>query len=253
MSRGTERGVDVRRAADRQVTRGPGTTSAHSFSFGAHYDPDNTGHGLLVAHSEHHLLAGAGFALHRHRDLEIVSWVLEGSLVHRDASGGAASVSPGVVQCLSAGSGVLHAETNDDWLTTGDPPHDRPVQLVQMWLVSDEGGAPPRYAQRDLADDLAGGDLVPMASGLARHPGALRLRSSTAALHVARLPPGGSVALPAAPYVHLFVARGDVLLEGSGRLDTGDAARLTAGGGERVTAREPAEVLVWEMHARAGE
>lgn len=91
-----------------------------------------------------------------------------------------------------------------------------------------------------------------MASGRSEHGSAVRLRNRSAALHVARLPPGAEVVLPQAPYLHVSVPVGSVVLEGAGPLGTGDAVRLTATGG-RLTAAEPAEVLVWEMHARAGE
>jgi quercetin 2,3-dioxygenase len=92
---------------------------------------------------------------------------------------------------------------------------------------------------------------VPVASGMAKHDGAaaIRIKNAYAALHVARLEPGNSVTLPEAPYLHLFVPRGAATLEGAGELAEGDAVRLTGEGGQRVTATDPTEVLVWEMHA----
>ena len=98
------------------------------------------------------------------------------------------------------------------------------------------------------------GGLVPVASGMAKHDGAaaIRIKQKDAALHAARLEPGQSVTLPAAPYLHLYVARGAVELEGAGPLAAGAAARITAGDGQRVTATEPSEILAWEMHARLG-
>jgi redox-sensitive bicupin YhaK (pirin superfamily) len=109
----------------------------------------------------------------------------------------------------------------------------------------------PGYEQLEIDDALLSGALVPVASGMDRHEGqsAIRIRNRYAALHVARLAPGQSVELPEAPYLHLFVPRGAVTLEGAGPLATGDAVRFTATGGQKVTATEPAEVLVWEMHA----
>src|SRR6185312_13553708 len=109
----------------------------------------------------------------------------------------------------------------------------------------------PGYEQLEIDGELLSGRLVPVASGLPRHEGAAAIRISNryAALHAARLQPGQSVELPEAPYLHLFVPVGAVTLEGAGELSSGDAVRFTATGGQRVTATEPAEILVWEMHA----
>jgi redox-sensitive bicupin YhaK (pirin superfamily) len=124
------------------------------------------------------------------------------------------------------------------------------VHFVQMWVVPDESGIEPGYAQREIDAELLSGALVSVASGLPRHgDSAIRIANRHATLHAARLEPGASVTLPEAPYLHLFVARGAVTLEGAGALDAGDAVRFTATGGQKVTATEPAEILVWEMHA----
>ena len=96
------------------------------------------------------------------------------------------------------------------------------------------------------------GGLVTIASGIPAHDAAIALHNRNAALHVARLQPGDTVTLPAAPYLHLFVARGRLSLEGADHLEQGDAVRFTDADGRRLTAVEPAEVLVWEMHAKLG-
>ncbi len=121
-------------------------------------------------------------------------------------------------------------------------------------MAPDESRIEPGYEQLDITDELTRGGLVTVASGMDRHrdESAIRIRQKKAALFAARLADGESVALPSAPFVHLYVARGAVELEGAGRLDTGDAARITAADGQRVTAAGDAEVLVWEMHARLG-
>jgi hypothetical protein len=119
-----------------------------------------------------------------------------------------------------------------------------------MWVVPDEPGGTPGYAQREIDAELLSGALVPVASGRPEHgDSAIRIANRDATLHAARLEPGRAVTLPDAPYLHLFVARGAVELEGAGALDAGDAVRFTATGGHRVTATEAAEILVWEMHA----
>ena len=243
--------IDVRRAADRFATRIPWLDSHHSFSFGGHYDPDNTHHGLLLVNNDDVVAPGTGFDTHPHRDMEIVTWVLRGSLVHQDSTGHAGVIYPGLAQRMSAGTGILHSEKNDSWRLTGDDAHTDPVHFVQMWVVPDEDGIEPGYAQREIDADLLSGALVPVASGMPRHDNdsAIRINNRFATLHAARLEPGQAVTLPDAPYLHLFVARGDVTLEGAGTLAEGDAVRFTATGGQRVTATASAEILVWEMHA----
>ncbi|HEX4017291.1 MAG TPA: pirin family protein [Frankiaceae bacterium] len=228
--------------------------SKHSFSFGSHYDADNTHHGLLLVNNDDRVDPGTGFETHPHRDMEIVTWVLSGSLVHQDSTGTSGVIYPGLAQRMSAGKGILHSEKNDSWRVAGGPEHAEPVHFVQMWVVPDEGGVTPGYEQLEIDGELLSGSLVPVASGLDKHDGAaaIRIHNKYAALYAARLSAGQSVELPEAPYLHLFVPHGAVTLEGAGPLAEGDAVRFTATGGQRVTATEPAEILVWEMHASVG-
>ncbi len=243
--------VDVRSAAARYSTRIDWLDSKHSFSFGHHYDPRNTHFGLLLVNNDDVVAAGSGFETHPHRDMEIVTWVLRGQLVHQDSEGHSGVIYPGLAQRMSAGTGILHSEKNDAWRLTGASEHAEPVHFVQMWVVPDEAGIRPGYEQLEVGDELLRGGLVPVASGMAAHrdAAAIRIAQRDAALYVARMAPGDTVALPSAPYVHLFVPRGSVELEGAGQIGPGDAARVTAAEGQRVTATEDAEILVWEMHA----
>jgi redox-sensitive bicupin YhaK (pirin superfamily) len=183
--------------------------------------------------------------------MEIVTWVLRGSLVHQDSTGHSGVIYPGLAQRMSAGRGILHSEKNDAWTLTGEQSHSEPVHFVQMWVVPDESGITPGYQQLEIDDELLRGGLVTIASGMPEHGDdtAITIRNRHAALHGARLEPGDSVELPQAPYLHLFVARGEVTLEAAGPLHEGDAVRFTASGGQRIIATEPAEILVWEMHA----
>jgi len=242
--------VDVRRAGLRSGTRLGWLDSKHSFSFGRHYDPANSHHGLLLVNNDDTVKPGTGFETHPHRDMEIVTWVLQGSLVHQDSEGHTGVIYPGLAQRMSAGTGILHSEKNDSWRLAGEA-HTDPVHFVQMWVVPDETGITPGYEQLEIDHELLAGGLVAVASGMPEHDGAaaIRIKNRYAALHAARLEAGQSVTLPDAPFLHLFVPRGSVTLEGAGTLDTGDAVRLTATGGQRVTAAEPAEILVWEMYA----
>lgn len=247
--------LSVRRAGERFATRIDWLDSRHSFSFGSHYDPGNTHFGLLLVNNDDVVRPGAGFETHPHRDMEIVTWVLRGSLVHQDSAGHSGVIYPGLAQRMSAGTGILHSERNDVRRLGGRTGAEDPVHFVQMWVVPDEAGIRPGYEQLEIDAELLRGGLVPVASGLARHDGqaAIRIAQRHAALHAARLAPGASTTLPEAPYVHLFVPAGTVVLEGAGAVGTGDAVRITGSGGQRVTAGpDGAEVLVWEMHAALG-
>jgi hypothetical protein len=245
--------LDVRRAdADRLHTRLRWLDSHHSFSFGQHWDPNNTHFGLLLVNNDDVIAPGTGFDTHPHRDMEIVTWVLRGQLVHQDSEGHSGVIYPGLAQRMSAGRGILHSEKNDSWRLLGGTEHDEPVHLVQMWVVPDEVRIDPGYEQLEIADEQLRGRLAPVASGMAKHDGAsaIRIKQRDAALHAARLSAGDAVTLPDAPYLHLFVPRGSVTLEGAGELGTGDAARIAGNGGQRVVAgQDGAEVLVWEMHS----
>jgi redox-sensitive bicupin YhaK (pirin superfamily) len=235
--------VDVRRAAERFHTRIGWLDSYHSFSFSSHYDPANTHHGLLLVSNDDTVRAGTGFRTHPHQDMEIVTWMLDGELEHKDSEGHRGIIYPGLAQRMSAGTGIWHSEMN--------PRHDKDVHFVQMWVPPDTERIRPGYEQLDINAQLAGGGLVPIASGRG-HAAAISIRQRDAVLWGGRLKPTETVRLPDAPFVHVFVARGGATLEGAGALATGDAVRLTRAGARGLTADAStgAEVLVWES---AGE
>ena len=145
--------IDVRRAADRFATRIPWLDSKHSFSFAGYYDPANTHHGLLLVNNDDWVEPAAGFDTHPHRDMEIVTWVLQGSLVHQDSTGHNGLIYPGLAQRMSAGTGILHSEKNDSWRLQGEQ-HTEPVHFVQMWVVPDEAGITPGYEQLEIGSEL---------------------------------------------------------------------------------------------------
>jgi quercetin 2,3-dioxygenase len=232
--------IDVRRAGERFATDIGWLDSHHSFSFGSHYDPSNTHFGLLLVSNDDVVAPSTGFSTHPHRDMEIVTWVLDGELEHKDSEGNVGIIYPGLAQRMSAGTGILHSEMN---ATNGAPVH-----FVQMWVIPDAERIAPGYEQLDINAELDRGGLVPLASGRG-HDAAIAIRQRDAVLLAARLGAGEAVALPDAPYVHVFVARGAVDLDGAGHLNGGDAVRLTAAGGPPLTAIEPSEILVWEMQS----
>jgi quercetin 2,3-dioxygenase len=229
---------DVRRAGSRAVTRTDWLHSAHSFAFGPHYDPDNISFGPLLALNVDELQPGPGYPRHRHTSLEILTWVVSGTLEHSDSHGDRL-VRPGMLQYLSAASGIEHTERSAS--------ATEPVRLVQMWLAPAEPGGEPRHAAAEVP--LPAGQLVLAASGIRRAP--ITLRGSGAELHAARLPAGATAQLPAAPLVHLFLLTGAA----GARDDAGHAERLTAEDALRVTGSRPvtlsaeqdAELLVWAI------
>jgi quercetin 2,3-dioxygenase len=235
---------EIRRAADRALTTTSWLKSRHSFSFGDHYDPQNTHYGLLLVNNDDIVEPRSGFDTHPHRDMEIVTWVLQGELTHQDSTGNHGVIYPGLAQRMSAGSGILHSEKNDS--------STAPVHFVQMWVIPDETAISPSYQQHEIDEELLGSGLVPIASGIPGHDAAISLHNRNAALHGARLGSGDTVELPGAPYLHLFVPCGRPTVEGVGELEQGDAVRFTNADGQRLTASEPTELLIWEMHTGLG-
>ncbi|MDT9593055.1 pirin family protein [Nocardioides zeae] len=252
--------AEVRRGAAAPRTVTDGRTTVHAFSFGSHYDPTNLGFGPMVCHNDDHVRPGGGYPDHPHTDLEIVTWVLEGTLTHTDTSAGAGpGAGPGVdlgagtVQVTSAGSGIRHSELV--------APGAGPTRFLQVWLRPDTPGSVPR-TERTLPD-LADTDGLALVAG----PGGLPVGVRGAALYVGRPRDGVPLLLPRAPLVHLYVARGGVDVEGleaaggpegrgPGRADPaapglreGDAWRLRDADERRVTPRGDTELVVWAFGA----
>jgi redox-sensitive bicupin YhaK (pirin superfamily) len=173
--------------------------------------------------------------------MEIVTWVLDGALEHRDTEGNVGVITRNVAQRMSAGTGIRHSETNAS--------ATEPVHLLQMWVPPDTPGIPPGYEQQDVNDRIKNDELFPLASGR-EDDAAIHIHQRGATLWIARLTPGQRVTLPAAPFVHLFVAEGSAELPGTPPLRTGDAARLTDAGAMEVSAGDDgAHLVVWETYA----
>lgn len=208
-------GMQVYAGSARLVTRRPDRATAHSFSFGEHYDPANVGFGPLVAHNDDRLAPGGGYPDHGHRDLEIVTWVLSGALVHTDSLGHRSVLGPGTVQVQSAGSGITHSETAD--------PASGPTRFVQSWVRPEApGGQPvravgPPPAGPGLRRVVGGSDLPVGVAGASFWAGAVT----------------GAVTLPEAPLLHVFDAV------------SGDAWRITDEPGRELVLPEAGLLLVW--------
>jgi len=217
-------GPEIQRAADRFHTIGDGVETWHSFSYGRHYDPDRIGFGLVMAINTEHLAAGQGYDEHDHADVEIVTWVLSGTLLHQDSTGQSGLIHPGTAQRLSAGTGVRHAERNAS--------SDEAVVFVQMMLRSDHQDA-PHYSQVDV--DPVPGVLTPTVPVHA-----------PAELFAVRLDAGGSVTVPAAPRSLVIVTSGVIHADDTD-LAPGDEARFTAADEYDLSASSAATALIWQL------
>ncbi len=211
---------ELRRAEQRYLTVGEGTSTRHSFSYGAHYDPGNIGFGALVAINTESVAPGAGYDEHRHMDVEIVTWVLVGALEHRDSTGAGGVIREGTAQRLSAGEGAEHAERNAS--------ATEPLVFVQTMLRSRHEAA-PEYASVE----------VPVGPG--RHA-AVEVHTD-ARLEVVRPDPPVDVEIASRVLVH--VTRGSVGVDGD-VLAEGDELRCTDPGG-RLRLAGDGEALVWHL------
>lgn len=229
------RGPDLRvlRAEERAVTRSGGVTTWHCFSYGDHYDPDNVSFGPLRAVNEELLAPAAGYDEHRHADVEIVTWVLDGVLEHRDSAGHHTLLRPGTVLHVNAGSGIDHVERNAS---------PAPLRFVQMMLApgEDQLAAPPAPpTHRWVEVEGARGRLLP----------ALTVRPGVG-LFVALLDAGDVVDLPAGSALHLHVTRGHVAVRSDAAslsLGAGDTARAPRTGAMTATAEVASEIVVWQL------
>lgn len=229
--------LTVQRADDRMHTLIDWLDSKHSFNFGGHYRPGDAGHGLLLVNNDDVVAPGAGFGVHGHRDMEIITWVLSGQLRHGDSEGNKGVLYPGLAQRMSAGRGIRHSEMNAS--------ETEPVHFVQMWVLPDTAGIEPGYEQRDIGEALTSGRLVPIASGKG-HEGAVTIHQRDAVLWGGRLPAGATVDVPSDEHVHVFAAVGSGELSDGTRVETGDGVRISGRQSLQFTAgQDGAELLVW--------
>jgi redox-sensitive bicupin YhaK (pirin superfamily) len=232
--------IRIRRSNERGHANHGWLDTHYTFSFSDYYDPEHVQFRALRVMNEDRVAPGAGFPMHGHRDMEIITVVLEGALAHRDSLGHGETLRPGEVQYMSAGTGIRHSEFN--------PSEDEPVHLYQIWLLPDRAGPAPAYGQRRFDESGRRGRWQVVASGDGRE-GSLQIRQD-AAVALANLDAGGSLAYNLTPGRHawLQVMRGSVGLNGHA-LAEGDGAAIA---GEsaldlRAGADGPAEVLLFDL------
>ncbi|HTZ69244.1 MAG TPA: pirin family protein [Acetobacteraceae bacterium] len=231
--------IRIRKAAERGVTKISWLDSRHSFSFGDYYDPAQMHWGPLRVINEDVVAPGAGFPTHPHREMEIVTWVLEGELAHKDSTGNAEKIRPGELQRMTAGTGITHSEFNASANT--------PVHLLQIWLLPGEQGLTPGYEQKSFGTEIEG-RLRLVASQQGRD-GSITIHQD-ANIFAGRLAPGQSHTLPVRPgrVQWVQVARGTATLNGM-PLAQGDGAAVRDETALTVAANDAAELLVFDMAA----
>jgi quercetin 2,3-dioxygenase len=229
--------ITVRRSADRGHSRHGWLDSRHTFSFADYRDPKFVGFGPLLVINEDRVAPGAGFPTHPHRDMEILSWVLEGALEHKDSTGTSAVIRPGELQRMSAGTGIRHSEFNHS--------KTEPVHFLQIWIAPERDGLPPGYAQKSFVGEMDDGlRLIGSHDG---RDGAIVVHQD-ADVWSAHLAQDQDVDLPVALGRGQWVqiTRGSVRLNGD-QLAAGDGAALSGESLLRMHGIEPADLLVFDM------
>lgn len=212
--------------------------ACHSFSFADYHDPAHMGWSVLRVINEDRVAPGSGFGMHGHRDMEIVTWVLSGTLEHKDSLGNGGLIRPGEVQRMSAGKGILHSEFN--------PSPDEPTHLLQIWLLPAERGTRPSWEQITLPEGALDGRLQPIATPDGAG-GSTRI-GQDAAIHAARLAAGQTLALPIDPARNgwLQVARGELRVNEQ-NLGAGDGLGVSGEALLNITASAAAEFLWFDL------
>jgi redox-sensitive bicupin YhaK (pirin superfamily) len=230
--------ISVRKSDERGRTRIGWLDSRHSFSFGDYYDPAHEQFGPLRVINEDWIAGGAGFPPHPHRDMEIVTYILDGAISHRDSTGGGGTIRPGEIQRMSAGTGIVHAEFN------AHPAN--PCHLLQIWIMPSRQGIAPGYEQKTIDARAVQNHFGRIA---APEPMENEVRLvQDAEIWAAKLDAGIEAIHTLAPgrKAWLQVARGEVTL-GDESLKAGDAAAITDIGQIAVNAGSASELLLFDM------
>ena len=229
--------ISIQRSGQRAFFDHDWLKTYHSFSFAGYNDPRNQSWGALRVFNDDTVAPGEGFGTHPHRDMEILTYVLEGELEHKDSLGNIGVVRPGGVQYLSAGTGIAHSEYNHS--------AEHPVHFVQMWVVPQAAGLKPRYGQVDFSREERLNRWLPIASGRQGIESQIAVWQDAAA-YVSRIE-GATLthALEPGRFAFLFVASGTATLDGE-TLHAGDAARI-AGPHAITVGGTDAEIVLWDV------
>lgn len=208
------------------------------FSFDRYYDPNNLNFGPLRVFNHDAIAGGGGFPTHPHREMEIVTYVLEGELAHKDSTGGRDVIHAGEVQRMTAGTGIAHSELN--------PSETKPVRLLQMWVLPEREGLKPSYEQKQFTTEQRTGRLLPIATG-GDSPEAVKIHQD-ATFYVSRLRAGDAVTHELKPgrRAFFYVIEGEVTLNGEA-LSAGDQARITDAATLELSARGDSEIILIDL------
>jgi quercetin 2,3-dioxygenase len=227
--------IQIRPSEERGHNKLSWLDSRFSFSFDQYYDPEHVQFRSLRVINEDVVAPGKGFGMHPHRDMEILTWILDGSLEHRDSMGSGAVIRPGELQHMTAGTGVMHSEFN--------PSPNKPTHLLQIWILPERKNLKPEYEQLEFSDENLRGKFHLVAG-----PEAPVTIHQDADLYIARLDKGAkaSHSLSNGRHAWIQVAQGSVLVNGT-QLKQGDGAAVSKETEVRVEAREPSEVLLFDL------
>ena len=227
--------LEIRPSDERGQNKLSWLDSRFSFSFDQYYDPAHVHFRALRVLNEDVIAPGQGFGMHPHRDMEILTWVLDGAIEHRDSTGGHGVIRPGELQHMSAGTGVMHSEFN--------PSPKQPTHLLQIWLLPERKGLKPEYEQLSFSDEELRGKFRHVAG-----PKAPVTIHQDADLYIARLDKGEKAehTLESGRHAWLQIARGSVLANGM-ELKAGDGAAISQESAVRVEAKGPSEVLLFDL------
>lgn len=229
--------ITVRPSAERGQADHGWLDTRFSFSFADYHDPEHMGFGPLRVINQDVIAPGQGFGMHPHRDMEIVTYVLEGALAHRDSAGNEGVIRPGVIQRMSAGRGILHSEFNAS--------QDEPVHLLQIWIQPAKMGAEPRYEDREFAAGSA--DRLRLLVSPDGADGSLDIHQD-ARMYDARLAAGGSILHPLAPgrRAWLQLLAGELALNGA-PVAAGDGAAVELDDALEIKAVKAAHFLLFDL------
>ncbi|MBE7541740.1 MAG: pirin family protein [Bryobacteraceae bacterium] len=230
--------IKVRPAATRGNTRISWLNARHSFSFNRYYDPEYMGFRSLRVLNDDIVAPGGKFGMHPHENMEILTWILSGSVAHEDSTGGRGLIRPGDVQRMSAGTGVFHSEANGS--------DTEPVRLLQIWLTPEKDGLPPSYEDKHFPEAERRNALRLIASPTAENGSTIIHQD--ARVYATLLDEGAQVDLPLAEGRHAWVqvATGSVTVNGV-TLNEGDGAAISGESALAVQAAAPAEVLLFDL------
>jgi redox-sensitive bicupin YhaK (pirin superfamily) len=230
--------MNIRKANERGHASHGWLDTYHTFSFADYYDPKWRGYRSLRVINDDLVMPGMGFGMHPHRDLEIITYILSGSLEHKDSMGNGRVIKPGDVQYMAAGTGVQHSEFN--------PSDKEAVHLLQIWIQPDRKGVKPRYAEKSLKDAQTG--VLHLVTSKSGRDGSIAIHQD-ADLWLGKLDAGQKLthSLGADRHAWLHVAEGELALNGK-TLGAGDAVALDEKSELQLAATKPSQVLLFDMN-----